>query len=563
MYIREFVKLDDAINNTSKADIKGFSKNVAMAFIEESESEPEPSESESDSESDSGSLYDSESESGSESGSGSESESESGSEVSDSENSDSDESYYDESYYDSEAMSSDSDFSSGSDSSDSSDSDEEPNGRAKWVLQPKDIEKQKKKEEEKKKKEEEKKRKDEERKKLDKEKSELSDAQADAEVVQKTYETPEKLMTAVRSILETREKRSILSSLMCFLRLGASLVLQSFSELLPFAAELGVKYQLRILSHCIVSQLRSASRSGSLSPADWNGVFELIESMLSLAESHSTLALEFYNVYEAIRGTNTLESDLQDLAASDTPARIEGDLAQYVSQLAADYVRSQQQSDAHSTAYVTRLRDEVRLEGLAARVQRYYAAQPRLCVQMALLRVRLLYFSFSLSSHAQPLPPRARLPRALRDLPPRRVPGGPLRDGARGVRAGLSRGHRGAASGGGAVRDHPPRGERAVRGGARRDADGARAGADRARGGRAATAVQPRDDASGRGGVLPGQHGLRAQLPRRPREPRNAQQSAPRPRGAGQRRAGRRDARAARAVERADASSPPGEGNER
>lgn len=184
---------------------------------------------------------------------------------------------------------------------------------------------------------------------------------------------------------------------MWFLRLGASLVLQSFSELLPFAAELGVKYQLRILSHCIVSQLRSASRSGSLSPVDWNRVFELIESMLSLVESHSALSLEFYNVYEAIRGINTLESDLQDLAASNTPARIEGDLAQYVSQLAADYVRSQQQSDMHSTAYVARLRDEVRLEGLAARVQRYYAAQPRLCVQMALLRVRLLFFFLSLS----------------------------------------------------------------------------------------------------------------------------------------------------------------------
>ena len=89
MYIREFVKLDDAINNTSKADTKNFSKNVAMAFnrmkqtikkelknadfaqlvadfranpIEESESEPEPSESESGSESDSGSSYGSESE---------------------------------------------------------------------------------------------------------------------------------------------------------------------------------------------------------------------------------------------------------------------------------------------------------------------------------------------------------------------------------------------------------------------------------------------------------------------------------------------------------------------
>lgn len=170
-------------------------------------------------------------------------------------------------------------------------------------------------------------------------------------------------------------------------------MLQNFSELLPFAAELGVKYQLRVLSHCVVSQLRSASRSGSLSPEDWNRVFEMIESMLSLVESHPSLSLEFYNVYEAIRGANTLEADLQDLAASDSPARIEGDLAQYVAQLAADYVRSQQQSDAHSTAYVARLRDEVRLEGLAARVQRYYAAQPRLCVQMALLRVRLLFFS--------------------------------------------------------------------------------------------------------------------------------------------------------------------------
>ena len=74
MYIREFVRLDDAISNTSKADTKNFSKNVAMAFnrmkqtikkelkkadfaklvadfcanpIEETESEPEPSETES------------------------------------------------------------------------------------------------------------------------------------------------------------------------------------------------------------------------------------------------------------------------------------------------------------------------------------------------------------------------------------------------------------------------------------------------------------------------------------------------------------------------------------
>ena len=413
MYIREFVKLDDAINNTTKADIKGFSKNVAMAFnrmkqtikkelknsdfaklvsdfranpIEESESEPEPSESESESDSDSPFA------------SGSESESESESGTSDSENSESAESYY-ESYYDSEGMSSDSDFvsESESESESESDSDEEPNpkltGRAKWVLQPKDILKQQKKEEEKKKKEEEKKKKEEEKIKREKEKTEL--AEADNEVVQKTYETPEKLLSAVLSILQTREKRSFVVFSISIA--GTSLVLQSFNELLPFAVELGVKYQLRVLSHCIVSQLHNSSRSRSLSPEDWSHAYELIESMLMILEAHPELRIEFYNVYEAVRGTNSLEADLKDLA-SDSPARIEGDLAQYMTQLETDYVRSQQQSDLHSAAYVNRLRDEVRLEVLAERVQHYYASQPRLCVQMALLRIRLLYISPALST---------------------------------------------------------------------------------------------------------------------------------------------------------------------
>ena len=143
-----------------------------------------------------------------------------------------------------------------------------------------------------------------------------------------------------------KEKRNSLA--------GPSLVLQSFAELLPFAEALGVKYQLRVLSHCIASQLRSASRSGSLSPEAWSRVFEQVESMLSVLEAHPSLALAFYNVYEAIRGAAPLQTDLEDLA-SDAPARIEGDLAQYVVQLAADCTRWQQQSDAHSRAYVERL----------------------------------------------------------------------------------------------------------------------------------------------------------------------------------------------------------------
>ena len=77
-------------------------------------------------------------------------------------------------------------------------------GRAKWVLQPKDIEKEKQKEEEKKKKEEEKKKREEEKRKQADEKVETEEVQ-----VQKTYETPEQLIRAILSILESRDHRSI------------------------------------------------------------------------------------------------------------------------------------------------------------------------------------------------------------------------------------------------------------------------------------------------------------------------------------------------------------------
>ena len=78
-------------------------------------------------------------------------------------------------------------------------------GRAKWVLQPKDIERERQKEEEKrKKKEEEKKKKEEERRKKEEEKKAEED---DTQKKEETYETPEKLLRAVFSVLTVREGR--------------------------------------------------------------------------------------------------------------------------------------------------------------------------------------------------------------------------------------------------------------------------------------------------------------------------------------------------------------------
>lgn len=223
-FIRELVHIDDAVTNLPKADFKSLSKNVAMAFnrikqalkkdlrneelqnlvdnfranpIEEEEEEEveeeDSDESESDYDSDeSESEYDSD-DSESESGYDSDSESESDYDS----DSESESGYDSDSDYDSDS----SDF--GSDSSSDSEIEVNPKltGRAKWVLQPKDIEKERRKEEERRQKEEE--------KKARKEKLAAEAQEVKEEViVEETYETPEKLMKSVLSCLMSRSKKS-------------------------------------------------------------------------------------------------------------------------------------------------------------------------------------------------------------------------------------------------------------------------------------------------------------------------------------------------------------------
>ena len=294
-YIREFVRIDDAITNYPKATLKSLSKPVAMAFnrlkqtvkkdmkndafaalveafranpieeeeepeeVESEESESTPSESEYSSESES------ESESGSESGSESEeseSESESGSESESS--SESEESDYSESETDSEYSYSSDSFAS---DSSSSESDMEVNpkltGRAKWVLQPKDIEKEKRKEEERKKRLEEKK----EKRKKEEEKKEET-----VEVVEATYETPEKLMKSVLQVLANRNRVNERRASILQLR-----------KLVPFARDLGVKYELRVLSHLVSLELAGSNSEVALSRAVWTECAENVKRMVGEA----------------------------------------------------------------------------------------------------------------------------------------------------------------------------------------------------------------------------------------------------------------------------------------
>lgn len=296
------MRIDDAITNYPKATLKSLSKPVAMAFNrlkqtvkkdmkddafaamieefrknpieEEEEMEEEESESEYSSESESNSESESESESDSseessndysEEGSSSDESSSSEESSSDEDSSNEDDSDDNSSYYS---------YSSDSFASDSSSSDSEMEvnpkltGRAKWVLQPKDIEKAKRKEEERLKKLEEKKKKQEEKEKEKKEKE-------DEVEVEDTYETPEKLVKALLQVLAARHRVPE--------RRANVLQLQ---KLLPFARALGPKYELRVLSHLVCLQLAGVNSDAAMPAAQWAACLANVTRMVRVMISH-------------------------------------------------------------------------------------------------------------------------------------------------------------------------------------------------------------------------------------------------------------------------------------
>ena len=245
------------LKQTVKKDMKD---DAFAAMIEEFRKNPIEEEEEVEEE-ESESEYSSESESNSESES--ESESDSSDESSSSEESSSDEESSDEDEDDSDDNSSYYSYSSDSFASDSSSSDSEMEvnpkltGRAKWVLQPKDIEKAKRKEEERLKKLEEKKEKE------------------DEVEVEDTYETPEKLVKALLQVLAARHRVPE--------RRANVLQLQ---KLLPFARALGPKYELRVLSHLVCLQLAGVNSDAAMPAAQWAACLANVTRMVSVMISY-------------------------------------------------------------------------------------------------------------------------------------------------------------------------------------------------------------------------------------------------------------------------------------
>ena len=276
-----FNRLKQTVKKDMKDDafaamIEEFRKNP---IEEEEEVEEEESESEYSSESESNSESESESESDSseESSNDYSDESSSSEESSDEESSSNEESSSDEESSnedDSDDNESYYSYSSDSFASDSSSSDSEMEvnpkltGRAKWVLQPKDIEKAKRKEEERLKKLEEKKKKQEEKEKEKKEKE-------DEVEVEDTYETPEKLVKALLQVLAARHRVPE--------RRANVLQLQ---KLLPFARALGPKYELRVLSHLVCLQLAGVNSDAAMPAAQWAACLANVTRMVSAIPSY-------------------------------------------------------------------------------------------------------------------------------------------------------------------------------------------------------------------------------------------------------------------------------------
>ena len=205
----------------------------------------------------------------------SESEYESGSEESESE-SESESEYESDSYSESESES-ESDWDS-SESSSSSDEDVEVTskltGRAKWVLQPKDIEKERQKELLRKKKEEE--------RKARKEKSAAEGATEVKEevIIEETYETPEKLMKCVLSLITNYSKNSKIMILLSQLIGDRMMVIQQWEKLLPYAQQLGIKYEMRVCSHLLSCYLLLTTVDNPLSMSQWDRCYSILQEMV-------------------------------------------------------------------------------------------------------------------------------------------------------------------------------------------------------------------------------------------------------------------------------------------
>ena len=57
-------------------------------------------------------------------------------------------------------------------------------------------------------------------------------------------------------------------------------LLELLTKLLPFAHTLGIKYELRVLSHLVTRQLAAVNPDVPLEYAQWSSIFRSVEQMV-------------------------------------------------------------------------------------------------------------------------------------------------------------------------------------------------------------------------------------------------------------------------------------------
>ena len=73
--------------------------------------------------------------------------------------------------------------------------------------------------------------------------------------------------------------------------------LELLTKLLPFAHTLGIKYELRVLSHLVTRQLAAVNPDVPLEYAQWTSIFRSVEQMVGIDSQHSIQFLRIFIRY--------------------------------------------------------------------------------------------------------------------------------------------------------------------------------------------------------------------------------------------------------------------------
>ncbi|TMW56442.1 hypothetical protein Poli38472_006452 [Pythium oligandrum] len=183
-------------------------------------------------------------------------------------------------------------------------------------------------------------------------------------------------------------------------------------KLANYARRLGPARQIIALMYILGAQMFDASRTIDrvMSAQHWKSARNDLATILSLLEKNPGFTLtpltteDQADMLRVARegGANQAEEEEEDTSFVDTlpkagekgPIKVSGDLAAFVERLSEEYTKSLQQTDPHTSEYITRLFDEGLLIEVAQSVQKYYEHKGDniRASSVALIRAELSYY---------------------------------------------------------------------------------------------------------------------------------------------------------------------------